>query len=57
VTPFFDEQDVPLNRVPIDRGTEYRGAAERHKYELYLAVENIDHARTKVNSPQTKIIV
>jgi Integrase core domain len=25
----------------------------RHEYELYLAVENIDHTRTKVKSPQT----
>ena len=26
---------------------------DRHEYELYLAVENIDHARTKTKSPQT----
>ncbi|MCC6650384.1 MAG: transposase, partial [Candidatus Eisenbacteria bacterium] len=26
---------------------------EAHEYELYLAVENIDHTRTKVKSPQT----
>ncbi len=24
-----------------------------HEYELYLAVENIDHSRTKTKSPQT----
>jgi transposase InsO family protein len=35
------------------RGTEYCGAHDRHEYELYLAVENIDHTRTKVKSPQT----
>ena len=40
-----------------DRGTEYCGAPERHEYELYLAVENIDHTRTKVKSPQTNGIV
>ena len=34
-----------------DRGTEYCGAGPR--YELYLAVEDIDHTRTKVKSPQT----
>ncbi len=27
--------------------------ADRHEYELYLAVEDIDHTRTKVKSPQT----
>src|SRR5215467_9531362 len=25
----------------------------RHEYELYLAVEDIDHTRTKAKSPQT----
>ena len=31
--------------------------ARRHEYELYLAVENIDHSRTKTKSPQTNGIV
>jgi transposase InsO family protein len=57
VIPFFDEHDVRLQRVLTDRGTEYCGAPERHEYELYLAVENIDHSRTKVKSPQTNGIV
>jgi transposase InsO family protein len=34
-------------------GTEYCGNPERHEYELYLAVENIDHSRTKTKSPRT----
>jgi transposase InsO family protein len=53
VLPFFEEQGVPLCRVLTDRGTEYCGNHERHEYELYLAVENIDHTRTKARSPQT----
>lgn len=53
VIPFFDEHDVPLLRVLTDRGTEYCGNPERHEYELYLAVENIDHSRTKTKRPQT----
>src|SRR5919112_5074542 len=53
VLPFFEEQALPLNRVLTDRGTEYCGAPERHEYELYLAVENIDHTRTKTRHPQT----
>lgn len=57
VIPFFDEHGVALQRVLTDRGTEYCGAPERHEYELYLAVENIDHTRTKVKSPQTNGIV
>src|SRR5262249_47385494 len=53
VVPFFEEQGVPLTRVLTDRGTEYCGSPERHEYELYLAIEDIDHTRTKVKSPQT----
>jgi transposase InsO family protein len=53
VLPFFEEYEIPLNRVLTDRGTEYCGAPERHDYELYLAVENIDHTRTKTRHPQT----
>jgi transposase InsO family protein len=53
VIPFFDEHEIPLSRVLTDRGTEYCGNHERHEYELYLAVEDIDHTRTKTKSPQT----
>jgi hypothetical protein len=38
VLPFFEQQEIPVNRVLTDRGTEYCGAPERHEYELYLAV-------------------
>jgi transposase InsO family protein len=53
VVPFFDEHEIRLCRVLTDRGTEYCGNPERHDYELYLAVEDIDHSRTKTKSPQT----
>ena len=53
VVPFFDEKEVKLSRVLTDRGTEYCGNPEHHEYELYLAVEDIDHSRTKAKSPQT----
>jgi transposase InsO family protein len=53
VVPFYDEAEIPLNRMLTDRGTEYCGVADRHEYELYLAIENIDHTRTKARSPQT----
>ena len=46
-----------LQRILTDRGTEYCGNPEHHEYELYLAVENIDHSRTKAKSPQTNGIV
>ena len=53
VLPFYEEHDVPLLRVLTDRGTEYCGNRESHEYQLYLAVENIDHSRTRAKSPQT----
>jgi len=53
VLPFFEEHDIRLLRVLTDRGTEYCGAREHHEYELYLALEDIDHSRTKAKSPQT----
>lgn len=53
VLPFFEQQDVPLLRVLTDRGTEYCGSLQHHEYQLYLAIENIDHSRTKARHPQT----
>ena len=57
VAPFFEEQEVKLCRVLTDRGTEYCGNPERHEYELYLAIEDIDHSRTKTKSPQTTDVI
>jgi transposase InsO family protein len=57
VIPWFAEQNVPLLRVLTDRGTEYCGKIENHAYQLYLALENIDHSKTKARHPQTNGIV
>ena len=57
VVPFYDQHEVRLCRVLTDRGTEYCGNPEHHEYELYLAVEDVDHSRTKTKSPQTNEIV
>jgi hypothetical protein len=53
VLPFFEQQNVPLLRILTDRGTEYCGSIQHHEYQLYLAIENIDHTRTKARHPQT----
>ena len=53
VVPFFEAQDIPLLRVLTDWGTEYCGNPEQHPYELYLAVEDIEHTRTMTRHPQT----
>jgi transposase InsO family protein len=52
VVPFYDEHAIRLSRMLTDRGTEFCGT-QSHEYELYLAVEDIDHSRTKTKSPQT----
>ncbi len=53
VLPFFERQDVPLLRILTDRGPEYCGRVEQHDYQLYLAINDIDHTKTKAMSPQT----
>ncbi|MBM3279981.1 MAG: IS481 family transposase [Candidatus Handelsmanbacteria bacterium] len=53
VLPFFEEQQVQLLRLLTDRGTEYCGNREHHEYELYLAVEDIDHSKTRARNPQS----
>lgn len=57
VLPWYAEQGIPLLRILTDRGTEYCGKVEHHAYQLYLAVENIDHSKTKARHPQTNGIV
>ena len=53
VLPFFESQDLPMLRILTDRGTEYCGKAEQNDYQLYLALNDIAHTRTKVRSLQT----
>ena len=53
VLPFYVEQELPLLRILTDRGTEYCGRAEKHDYQLYLALNDIDHTKTKAKRPQT----
>lgn len=53
VLPFYETHDLPMLRILTDRGTEFCGRVEHHDYELYLAINNIDHTKTKAMSPQT----
>ncbi|HAT2106305.1 TPA: IS481 family transposase [Legionella pneumophila] len=53
VLPFFEHHQLPMLRILTDRGTEYCGKVEQHDYQLYLAINNIDHTKTKAQSPQT----
>ena len=51
--PFYEQHELPVLRILTDRGTEYCGRADRHDYQLFLAINDIDHTKTKVKSPQT----
>ena len=53
ILPWYEEQSVRLLRILTDRGTEYNGSIENHEYQLYLAIEDIDHSKTKARHPQT----
>ena len=53
VLPFYEEHELPVLRIMTDRGTEYCGKVEKHDYQLFLAIHDIDHTKTKVKSPQT----
>lgn len=53
VLPFFESQGLGVLRILTDRGTEYCGDPERHEFQLFLAMVDIDHTKTKVKSPQT----
>ena len=53
VIPFFDKYGIPILRILTDRGTEFCGKPDRHDYELFLALNDIDHTKTKAKNPQT----
>jgi transposase InsO family protein len=53
VLPLFEEHEMGIVRMLTDRGTEYCGKVEQHDYELYLAVNDIEHTKTKAYHPQT----
>ena len=52
VLPFYDNLGLTVDAVLTDSGREFCGT-ERHPYELYLALNDIEHRKTKVRSPQT----
>lgn len=53
VLPFFESHQMPVLRILTDRGTEFCGKLEQHDYQLFLAVNEIEHTKTKARSPQT----
>ena len=53
VLPAFEAKGARVLRMLTDRGSEYCGKLDEHPYQLFLAINDIDHTKTKVKSPQT----
>ncbi|MBI2178287.1 MAG: transposase family protein, partial [Candidatus Tectomicrobia bacterium] len=52
VPPQYEAWGLEVKAVLTDNGREYRGK-ESHTYEIYLALNDIAHKKTRVNRPQT----
>jgi transposase InsO family protein len=50
--PFYAERGIAVETILTDNGREFCGT-ETHPYELYLALGDLTHKRTKVRHPQT----
>ncbi len=50
--PFYEAHGLKVEAVLTDNGTEFCGVAG-HPYETYLELNDIEHRRTRVRSPQT----
>jgi transposase InsO family protein len=53
VLPFYEEQGVEVQHLLTDNGREFCGRPLGHPFELFLALNQIEHRRTDVASPQT----
>jgi len=52
VLPFYRERGLRVEAILTDNGREYCGT-DTHPYELYLALNDIEHRTTRVRRPQT----
>jgi transposase InsO family protein len=52
VLPFYREHGLTVGAILTDNGREFCGT-RAHPYEVYLELNDIDHRRTRVRSPQT----
>jgi len=53
VLPFFEEQGCRVETILSDNGRESCGRPDRHPYELFLQLEEIEHRTTALNRPQS----
>ena len=52
VLPQYKAWKLPVKAILTDNGREYCGT-DHHPYEIYLALNDIEHRRTKVRRPRT----
>ena len=52
VLPFYQERSIPVGAILTDNGREFCGK-ESHPFEFYLAINEIEHRRTKIRTPKT----
>jgi transposase InsO family protein len=52
VLPFYQDRGLVVTAVLTDNGREFCGT-DSHPFELYLALNDIEHRHTKVRRPQT----
>jgi transposase InsO family protein len=50
--PFYAERMIPVSAILTDNGREFCGTPS-HPYEMCLELNEIEHRKTKVRSPQT----
>jgi len=53
VIPTFEALGARITTVLSDNGREFCGRPDRHPYELFLQLEEIEHRTTKVRRPQS----
>ena len=53
VLPFYEEHGVDVERILTDNGRETCGKPLSHPFELFLAINQIQHRRTEIGSPET----
>jgi len=57
VIPSFEAHGAKIEVVLSDNGREFCGRPDRHPYELFLQLEEIEHRTTRVKRPQSNGIV
>lgn len=57
VLPTFEAHGAKIETVLSDNGREFCGRPDKHPYELFLQLEEIEHRTTRVKRPQSNGIV